>query len=440
MLSPKAQAKGVQLISTVENGLPASVEGDGGRLRQILVNLIDNAIKFTDEGEINLEVQIAGNTQSRLLRFAVHDTGIGIQARDQHKLFTKFTQLTRPGAIPPDGTGLGLAISGHLVDLMNGQISVHSEPGKGSCFWFEIPLVPISSGPADSAETRSMVDQAAPAVQQFLQSAPVTQSHPAARILLAEDNLANQVVTTALLKGTGYHIDTVINGREAVAAIQDKPYDLVLMDISMGEMNGMDATAAIRQLSGERGTIPIVAMTAHAIKGDREKFLAAGMDDYLSKPINKQLLLQTLDKWIVRCPEQEDPTTATAQPVQPSPALDLATLEQLAHDTSPAALPILIAAFRKDSASRVQAISQHLAPLAMEPLQREAHSLKSSAGTFGAYTLQQLAQELELACRNGQALIAEEAARKIPAAWSEVTIELDRYGSDTDSQDRKTLN
>jgi len=368
-----------------------------------------------------------------LLRFAVHDTGIGIQLQDHEKLFTAFTQLTRGDTIPPDGTGLGLAISRELVNLMGGDIGVESEPDEGSCFWFEIPLVPGSSSAADlTVTTGPATDSVAPVAWQ-LHDQPVASppAAPAVRILLAEDSPANQVVARALLKETGYHIDTVNNGKQAVESLRNQTYDLVLMDISMPEMNGMQATAVIRELAGDKGRIPIIAMTAHAIKGDREKFLAAGMNDYISKPIDKQLLFKVLEKWLPESPAAAQAVTAEEAESQAQQVLDISTLEQLARDTSPELLPSMLAAFRTEAASRVQAISEHLTPPAVEQLQREAHSLKSSAGTFGAFDLQQLTLEMELACRSGQLDHIEETARSITEAWDRVSIALDHYLSNT---------
>jgi PAS domain S-box-containing protein len=431
MLAPKAESKGISLSSSLEKTLPTNIEGDSGRLRQILVNLIGNAIKFTDQGEINLEVASTGDGEIHFLRFAVHDTGIGIQTRDQEKLFTAFTQLTRDDAIPPDGTGLGLAISRQLVKLMGGDIGVESEPDEGSCFWFEIPLVQGSPATENLAETGPATDRVAPVTGQLHDQPPVSpRPGSGARILLAEDSPANQMVALAMLKETGNHIDTVMNGKEAVESLCNLPYDLVLMDISMPEMNGMEATTVIRELAGDKGRIPIVAMTAHAIKGDREKFLAAGMNDYISKPVDKQMLLEVLDRWLPENPGAAQAITAAEPTSQPSQVLDINTLEQLARDTSPEMLPRMLAAFREETNSRVQAISRHLSPPAVEQLQREAHSLKSSAGTFGAFNLQQLTLELELACRNGQLGEVEKTAHSITAEWDRILVELDHYRAD----------
>jgi len=376
ILAPRAESSGIHLHSSLDSGLPAVIEGDSGRLRQILLNLIGNAVKFTDQGEVKLEVTAAGEARNCLLRFAVHDTGMGIDSKGHEVLFDAFTQLNQNVTSASSGTGLGLAICKNLVNLMAGEIGVESVPGEGSCFWFEIPL---------------------------------------------------QMVALAMLKDSGYHLDTVTNGKEAVESVCNLPYDLVLMDISMPEMNGIQATAAIRELTDDKARIPIVAMTAHAIKGDREKFIAAGMNDYISKPIDKQRLLKVLDKWLAQ-PAPATPLDSAAETTsQPSKVLDINALEQLARDTSAELLPRMLEAFRTEASSRVQAIAQHLSPAAPEQLQREAHSLKSSAGTFGALELQQLAHKLELACRNDQPGDIEETARSITGAWEQVKIELEIY-------------
>jgi PAS domain S-box-containing protein len=433
MLSPKAESRGNSLSSSLDKSLPADITGDSGRLRQILINLIGNAIKFTHEGEIRMEVKSAGEDKNPLLRFAVHDTGIGIHTRDHEAVFSAFTQLPREGTTPPDGTGLGLAISKHLVYLMGGDIGIENKPDKGSCFWFQIPLVQGNASIENMVETESSTDtdKVAPDTGQIHEPPPLSRPPgPGARILLAEDSPANQMVALAMLKDSGYYLDTVTNGKEAVESVCNLPYDLVLMDISMPEMNGMQATAVIREMAGDKGRIPIIAMTAHAIKGDREKFLAAGMNDYISKPIDKYLLLKILDKWLPQGAATAQPETAADAALQPSQVLDIKTLEQLARDTSPEMLPRMLAAFRAEAISRVQAISEHLSPPAVEQLQREAHSLKSSAGTFGAFDLQQLAHKLEHACRNDQLGDVEDTAHSITEAWDQVSIALDQYLTD----------
>ncbi len=394
MFRPKAESRGITLSSCLGKTLPAFIEGDSGRLRQILINLVGNAIKFTHEGTINLDITLTGDSEHRFIRFAVSDTGVGIPAGDLDKLFTEFTQLTPGGITHSEGTGLGLAISRQLVTLMDGQIGVESEPDKGSCFWFEIPLVEGKHCNEKTPGTGPSMDRIAPVSGKKYTQASRPAGH-GARILLAEDSPANQMVALSMLKDTGYHIDTVINGKEAVESMRNLPYDLVLMDISMPEMNGMEATAVIRKLAGDKGRVPVIAMTAHAIKGDREKFLASGMDDYISKPVDKQLLLDILDKWLPEDPAATRVGNTGGPAMRDLQMLDINTLEQLARDTSPDLMPHMLAAFRKETVKRIHVISQSLSPLAAEQLERESHSLKSSAGTFGAFDLQQLARCVE---------------------------------------------
>jgi len=434
LLRPQAAAKDLTLELTQAPGLTRYAKGDPYRLRQILLNLINNAVKFTSSGSISVRVSdVPGDGDSFTLQCEVEDTGIGIPDELQDSLFEEFTMADQSHSRTYEGSGLGLAICRQLVSLMGGSIDFHSEARKGSTFFFTVEL--------ETAEADEVHNESGSDTPRLLQAAD-------ARVLLAEDNAANQAVIKSILEYAGLRVDTVAGGREAVDAVRTRPYDIVLMDISMPEMDGMAATHEIRKLPGGAASVPIVALTAHALAGDKERFLAAGMSDYLTKPIDRDATLHCIARWTGgrAAPEPEDDAAKSApdkppagsgeayvgEPAsQPPQVLDLNTLEQLAHDTSPQTLPRMLAAFRKETVSRVRAIAQHLSPPDVEQLQREAHSLKSSAGTFGAFELQQLAQELELACRNGQAADAEEKARRIPEAWDQVSIELDRYLTDS---------
>ncbi len=270
-IAPQTQTKGLKFSHSILSDLSARYRGDPVRLRQVLINLMGNAVKFTDQGSIALSVERReAFAQEELIRFSISDTGIGIAPEVQGRIFSAFAQADGSTTRKYGGTGLGLAICKELVRMMGGDIWVESSPGKGSVFSFTIRLrVSTDVGPESPAPPPS----------------PCTAAGKfAGRILLAEDNPVNQAVAVAMLETLDCHVDVVNNGKEAVEAIKRAHYDLVLMDCQMPVMDGFAATAAIRSLEGPARHIPIVALTAHAIEGDRERCLAAGMDDYLAKP------------------------------------------------------------------------------------------------------------------------------------------------------------
>jgi CheY-like chemotaxis protein len=268
--------------------VPERLAGDPGRLRQILVNLAGNAIKFTSLGQVTVHVsRVREDARKNLLRFSVHDTGIGIPEDKQGVLFNKFTQVDASTTRRFGGTGLGLAISKQLAEMMGGQIGVESHEGKGSTFWFTARF----SGPV--------------AVEPVAKPSPGAALPPtpkSIRILLAEDNPTNQMVATAILGKLGFGVDIVENGLQAVEALRHTRYDIVLMDVQMPEMDGLEATRTIRSADGQtlNPAVPIVAMTAHAMQGDREKCLEAGMNDHLPKPIDHVSLGRVLGAWMAR--------------------------------------------------------------------------------------------------------------------------------------------
>jgi len=334
----RAREKGLNCLCSISSDLPVFVSGDPGRLRQILVNLVGNAIKFTERGEVCISVACEDETdQDALIRFSVRDTGIGIP-KDKHKLlFTKFTQVDSSTTRKYGGTGLGLSISKQLCELMNGEIGVNSEVGQGTEFWFVVRFkkqpgrkVVASQGYHKVQNIPELVNNATNAEEfrelQYLKESVGTDSFIAvhrlntdvstlqgintgptvgemkrrALILLVEDNIINQKVAQAMLQKLGVRVDVVANGLEAIKALESIPYDLVIMDCQMPELDGYEATALIRsEASSVRNhRIPIIAMTANAMQGDQQKCLDAGMNDHIAKPVSAAMLAKTLEKWL----------------------------------------------------------------------------------------------------------------------------------------------
>ena len=293
MLDLPAMQKDLVLSLHIDETVTQWVHGDPNRLTQILINLLNNAIKFTDKGEVRLEVvPMTATTEDEIcLRFNIIDTGIGIPAEKQHLIFESFNQADTSTTRKYGGTGLGLAISSQLASLMGSKIYVESSPGRGSTFWFICALkktATASKGPEYQPKTT-----ASPAAEGTNLSGR--------RVLLAEDEPINQMLATALLNQLGVQVTTVANGAAALAALYDSgPFDLVLMDLQMPELDGFQATRRIRMLPGKQSEVPIVALTAHARTQDRDNCLRSGMDDYLSKPINRDELEGILTRLLRR--------------------------------------------------------------------------------------------------------------------------------------------
>jgi two-component system CheB/CheR fusion protein len=283
-----AKDKGLEFTCLTAPEVPNSLIGDDGRLRQVLTNLVGNAIKFTNKGTVTVTVVPEGTPAPGSIRllFRIADTGIGIPEDKLDHIFESFTQVGTSAHAKFGGTGLGLAISKSLVELMGGRIRVESELGKGSTFSFTATL----GLDEEERRTETPVPVAAPAQEGGL------------RVLVVEDNPINQLLAIKLLQILGHHVEAVANGREALGTLQAGTFDLVLMDVEMPDMDGVSALAAIRQgdAGRENMAVPVVAVTAHALAGDRERFLAAGMDDYLSKPVDFEELKRVLDKFTVR--------------------------------------------------------------------------------------------------------------------------------------------
>jgi PAS domain S-box-containing protein len=313
-LAPRIQEKGLKLLCAADPAVPTRLRGDPGRLRQILTNVAGNAVKFTHAGEVEVRVSLVESSENDvLLRFSVFDTGIGIPKGKIGLLFDKFSQVDASTTRNYGGTGLGLAISKQLAELMGGGIGVESEEGQGSVFWFTARLGLRAEGtpaedlpPGDPRGVRTPIVHDNAACREILATRLTAGetlklfADRTVRILLAEDNVINQRVALGILKRLGLRADTVASGAEAVAALETRSYDLVLMDVQMPEMDGFEATRRIRnsQSAVPNHQIPVIAMTAHTMTGDRERCLEAGMDDYVSKPVTPRALAEVLGKWL----------------------------------------------------------------------------------------------------------------------------------------------
>jgi signal transduction histidine kinase/ActR/RegA family two-component response regulator len=302
LIRSAAHAKAIEVRSRLDPSLPRRIRADSVRLRQVLNNLLGNAVKFTDRGTVSLDVVVVEETPERVrVRFEVADTGEGVPADQVGILFEAFAQA-RGSSARREGTGLGLTISKRLVEMMGGTIGVETVLGEGSTFWFEVPFARV--GPNERTRTDVIGPVEAPSDQE------PGDWRGATRILVADDNLPSRQFALFLLEGEGFQVDTVPNGAAAVEAVQRQRYDLVLMDSQMPVMTGFEATAAIRALEGEAARVPIIAVTAEAMRGDYDACLGAGMNDYVAKPIDADHLLGLVARYC-------QPADADSEPALP---------------------------------------------------------------------------------------------------------------------------
>jgi signal transduction histidine kinase/CheY-like chemotaxis protein len=319
IVAARAFDKGIELVSYILPDIPTRLRGDPGRLRQILTNLVGNAIKFTDTGEVVVRVTKESESETdTVLKFYVRDTGIGITPEAQARLFVPFSQADHSTTRKYGGSGLGLTIAKRLVEMMQGKIGVQSQFGEGSTFWFtarfEKTMANATVLMGKAAPCESVPDSDRPGAPE--NDSRFNRQPEDARILLAEDNYINQRVALGQLQKFGYHADIVTNGLEVLEALQSIPYDIILMDCQMPEMDGFEVTRAIRLQEQSPGSnwkspVHIIALTASAVQGDRERCLAAGMDDYLSKPIRQQELQAVLERWKTTTQNRRHPITAS---------------------------------------------------------------------------------------------------------------------------------
>jgi signal transduction histidine kinase/ActR/RegA family two-component response regulator len=286
MMESKAESKNLKLTAGVDAQIPQMLIGDSVRLSQILLNLVSNAIKFSDDGDINISVTAADqNEQNIIVDFIIKDTGIGIPLEKQDKIFESFEQATTDTVRKFGGTGLGLSIAKQLVEMQDGKIFVKSEPGKGAEFHFRLPFLKAK---------RRLNNVITDSIEPVKQENTVKKYGNGIKVLVVEDNAVNQMLIVKVLQNRGFTIDVAGNGVIALTKYRSNDYDIVLMDIQMPEMDGYETTRNIRALESPKRDIPIMAMTAHTIKGERERCLAIGMDEYIPKPFNVNELFEKI--------------------------------------------------------------------------------------------------------------------------------------------------
>lgn len=406
LLSHEAQRKGISLMWTVMPPLPEYFCGDPGRIRQILINLVANAIKFTEQGNVTLSARPGGEGR---VRIDVCDTGIGIEPGVQERIFDSFTQADASTTRRYGGSGLGLAICKKLSQLMGGEIGVTSEPGEGSCFWIELPL---TEGTRDAVIEEVAGEQA--------QGADKPR-----RVLVVEDNRTNQIIASRMLEMLGAEVDLAPNGLEAVTMFRQKDWDLVLMDCNMPEMDGFEATAAIRSIETENGQrTPIVAMTADTQPANVSKCLAAGMDDHLAKPLTLDALTAVLKRWLAWQPkplggEVSEPEQHHIGDYNAGPPLNRQTFGSL-KDALGDRIVEAIRPFLEDMPRYLEDISQRLAESDWEGMRRAAHAVKGAAGNLGALPLSAAARNIEELTGHGQVADIGRWVDRIHAEYSQV--------------------
>ncbi len=411
LIAPRARAKGLEVTTSVDPALPERLLGDPTRIAQILGNLLTNAVKFTHQGYISVEVTRTPQRDNRIgVRVAVRDTGSGIPRGKQSQLFESFTQLDADTARRHTGTGLGLAICKRLVEAMGGKIGVDSEPGHGSVFWFELALPEAADAPLPPAAGTT------PAFTQPGANAP--------NVLLVEDNEISRRFEAAALRGLGAVVDEAVSGAEAVALCWHKPYDLILMDIHMPGTDGIAATGRIRSTPGTNRRTPIVALTADVVRGSRERFLTAGMDDLLTKPVTERALRDTIIKW---CPLPSAPVAppdeAEADAGEPHAVLDRTLGVELASG-DPAIWETSVRLLVEALGRQLDGIDTAVRERDYARLVDIAHSLKGSAAYCAAAALRTAAVTLETAARaqdqtavaHAAAALRHEAERVVQAA------------------------
>ena len=451
LVAARAAEKGLELLFEIEGEIPEQVNGDVTRVRQILVNLLTNSVKFTEVGRV--EVTLAARPYEKReappisslssgvfeqpfiarrpkgvpeaeeepgddkieLEIAVHDTGVGIPAESIDQIFEAFSQADASTTRRFGGTGLGLAICKHLTALMGGRIEVESEVGVGSTFRFT-----VLTGRVGDAAPANPIERAASGIDRALAAKlPL-------RILIADDSVVNQKVARLFLERMGYRADLAANGLEVLEALDRQPYDIVLMDVQMPELDGLETTRRIVRTMSEHERPRIIAVTAGAMRGDRERCLAAGMDDYVSKPVHAEDLQAALMRCGGLTVEVEVPREQAPEPAgQNGEGIRLSVLTEL-HRLRPRVVEELVENFLTSASRRLEAIRAAVDVADDAALERSAHSLKGSCGTLGAVSMARLCGDLVDRAREGEGGQAKDMAEALSAEYGRVHVAFSR--------------
>jgi PAS domain S-box-containing protein len=413
----EAKRKKLSLYLEIAEDIPQFICGDSSRLRQIFNNLISNSIKFTDSGKINLKVIKEGENHTEIsLKFIISDTGIGISKEKQEALFQPFTQADASTTRRFGGTGLGLAISKQLANMMNGEIGVESEIDQGSMFWFTAEF-------SKEAELQEITSENKLETEKVTEDKTYQLSNNA-RILVAEDNAVNQQVVLGMLRSLGFEADAVMNGREAVNALNKKDYELILMDCHMPEMDGFEATREIRLLKNDKSSTKIVAMTANALVDQEECCIEFGMDDYLSKPMSKDHLIKILAKHLPLIEKKLDSQTNIVQHCLED-VLDKNALENLRQIEARGEKNFVaetINLYFTHAEKQISELKEAVFNQNSKDLYLKAHSLKGSSGSIGLSKVYKLCENLELKSHDNDWNASEEIL-------SQILIEFDKIKS-----------
>ena len=401
LMAPKADQKAIALELEFAEDLPRAVLSDSARLRQVLVNLVSNAIKYTDHGRVVVEVASHREASSLILSYSVEDTGIGIEPEVLDTIFDAFTQADSSSTRSFGGTGLGLAICERLIGLLGGTISVESKPGKGSAFRFQVPVELASESQLKTDDDSQQADRDT-----------TLENRKRYRILVAEDNQINSIVALGQLNELGFSCEAVKNGQQVLEKLRGETFDLVLMDCQMPVMDGYEATRRIRKRESPNQRIPIIAVTAHAMKGDREKCLAAGMDDYLAKPFRSDDLESLLTRWLPLGDTDPDPITrpegnSRRRAVPFDSTLDLApltSLKELGESTGEDVVGRVLQTFLESAEEQLGLLKAHLEAERFDDVSAVSHTLKGSAASIGAVQLAKILAEAEVAAAEGRAV------------------------------------